>query len=292
MTLGWVGRALVATISVIGLLGAERIALTSRPRARPSPAPRRPTPPPPPPARRRSPTHSGFEVAPSLVSAPTVLYADPNMFSFTAEYSADRAGYDALVSDTWRSPQGHPETITLARAAGLPGKSCAEPTVADGSLYAAASVSATTTFFFGLDSANLEVPGAYALWRQVNDGPPEVLVRNVLPDTVPFLAYRYLVGPAASSDSLADVPVALLPITSADTTLGEIGVQSLRVVEMHFLITSAGAHGGHHLRRVNLVVTLPQATTHLERPTCSSFPNVASRPSAVRSSDPGRTEIG
>lgn len=267
MTLGWRPRALIATLLVIGLLGAESVALTGGPQAGSAATSSR--------AGRiayaSATVPAGFEIAPSLLGPPTVLYADPNMFSFTADYSSDRAGYDALVSSTAPLLRSNGISLTLDRQSDVPMKSCIEPTRDGSPVVPVASVTATTTFFFGLDSTNVRVPGAYALWRQVNDGAPEVLVRNVLPDTVPFLAYRYLVGPTASSDSLADVPIALLPITSADTSFGEIGIQSLRIVEMHFLITNGLSHGAQRLRRVNLVVTLPQ-TVHVERPSCSTVP--------------------
>ena len=270
MTLGWRPRALIATMLVIGLLCAESVAMTGGSPVHSAAASSRPVPS----ARASATVPTGFEIAPSLLGPPTVLYADPNMFSFTADYSSDRAGYDALVGYTVPHLRSNVIPSTRDRQSDMPMKSCIEPTRAGSPVVPVASVTATTTFFFGLDSTNVRVPGAYALWRQVNDGAPEVLVRNVLPDTVPFLAYRYLVGPSASSDSLADVPIALLPITSADTTFGEIGIQSLRVVEMHFLITNGLSHGAQRLRRVNLVVTLPQAV-HIERPTCSPVPSLA-----------------
>jgi hypothetical protein len=270
MTLGWRPRALIATMLVIGLLGAESVALTGDPPVRSAAASSRPVAS----ANASATVPTGFEIAPSLLGPPTVLYADPNMFSFTADYSSDRAGYDALVSNTAPLLRSNGIPPTLDQQSDVPMKTCIEPTRDGSTVVPVASVTAATTFFFGLDSTNVRVPDAYALWRQVNDGAPEVLVRNVLPDTVPFLAYRYLVGPSASSDSLADVPIALLPITSADTSFGEIGIQSLRIVEMHFLITNGLSHGAQRLRRVNLVVTLPQAV-HIERPSCTTVPSFA-----------------
>ena len=100
---------------------------------------------------------------------------------------------------------------------------------------------------------------------------PEPLVRNVLPDTVAFLAYRYAVDAGVRGDSLAYVPINLLPISSTDTTAGIINSGSLRAVEMHFLMTNGLPGASERLRRVSLVVTLPRPA-HSDRPPCGASP--------------------
>jgi hypothetical protein len=154
-----------------------------------------------------------------------VIYADARAFSF----------------NTGSGPAAVPEQLVRFDADGT----------------GALAFSRTVTFFFAADSTNSRVPGAFALWREVNDGVPEALVRNVLPDTVPFFVYQSAVQAAPGGDSLAEVPSDRLPITFADTSGTGVDAQSLRAVEMHFLVTN-GAHGASQkVERISILAVLP-----------------------------------
>ena len=164
---------------------------------------------------------------------PSVIYADARAFSFNTGYgSAVRP--DLLVSlGTSRRPVKDDGTWEIAFAK-------------------------TVTFFFAPDSANTRVPGAFALWREVNDAAPQVLVRNVLPDTLPFFVYK-CAAQDPSGDSLAEVPSERLPITFADTSEAGIDAQSIRAVELHFLVTNGERGSAQKVERVSVVAMLPGA---------------------------------
>jgi hypothetical protein len=168
---------------------------------------------------------------------PAVIYADARAFSFNTGIGPT-AGVSLLAS--LAPPRDRRTTRSDGGARDL-------------------AFAKTVTFFFAADSTNSRVPGAFALWRELNDATPEVLLRNVLPDTVPFFVYRCAVQETAGGDSLAEVPSDRLPITFADTTTAGIDAQSLRVVELHFLVTN-GAHGAaQKVERVSIVAMLPGA---------------------------------
>jgi hypothetical protein len=122
----------------------------------------------------------------------------------------------------------------------------------------------TVTFFFAPDSANTRVPGAFALWREVNAAAPRVLVRNVLPDTLPFFVYK-CAAQDPSGDSLAEVPSERLPITFADTSEAGIDAQSIRAVELHFLVTNGERGSAQKIERVSVLAMLP-GTGHATQP--------------------------
>lgn len=193
---------------------------------------------------------------------PAVIYADARAFSFNTGFTS-AARPDLLASfaapRTTRSRHALPVVAgRLARRVARPAPPRARLTIDIGSDWATAFAK-TVTFFFAPDSANTHVPGAFALWREVNDAAPEILVHNVLPDTVPFFVYRCAVQQTASSDSLAEVPSDRLPITFADSSGAGIDAQSLRAVEMHFLVTN-GAHGASEkVERVSVLAMLPGA---------------------------------
>jgi hypothetical protein len=164
---------------------------------------------------------------------PSVIYADARAFSFNTGFGST-VRPDLLVSlGTPRGPVRDDGTWEIAFAK-------------------------TVTFFFAPDSANTRVPGAFALWREVNAAAPQVLVRNVLPDTLPFFAYK-CAKQDPSGDSLSEVPSERLPITFADTSESGIDAQSIRAVELHFLVTN-GEHGSaQRVERVSVLAMLPGA---------------------------------
>jgi hypothetical protein len=164
---------------------------------------------------------------------PSVVYADARAFSFNTGFGST-VRPDLLVS--------------LGRSR--------RPVKDDGTWEIA--FAKTVTFFFAPDSANTRVPGAFALWREVNDAAPQILVRNVLPDTLPFFVYK-CAAQDPSGDSLAPVPAERLPITFADTSEAGIDAQSIRAVELHFLVTNGERGSAQKVERVSVVAMLPGA---------------------------------
>ncbi len=164
---------------------------------------------------------------------PSVIYADARAFSFNT-------GFGSTV---------RPDLLVSFGISQRPAKD-------DGTWEIA--FAKTVTFFFAPDSGNTRVPGAFALWREVNDAAPQILVRNVLPDTLPFFVYK-CAGQDPSGDSLAEVPAERLPITFADTSEAGIDAQSIRAVELHFLVTNGERGAAQKVERVSVVAILPAA---------------------------------
>jgi hypothetical protein len=164
---------------------------------------------------------------------PSVIYADARAFSFNTGFGTS-VRPDLLASfDRSQGPVKDDGTWAIAFAK-------------------------TVTFFFAPDSANTRVPGAFALWREVNDAAPQILVRNVLADSLPFFVYK-CAAKDASGDSLALVPAERLPITFADTSEAGIDAQSIRAVELHFLVTNGERGAAQKVERVSVVAMLPAA---------------------------------
>jgi hypothetical protein len=184
---------------------------------------------------------------------PSVIYADARAFSFNTGFGS-MVRPDLLVSlgTSLRPASLRPASLrrtSLRRTSPRPAKD-------DGTWEIA--FAKTVTFFFAPDSANTRVRGAFALWREVNAAAPEVLVRNVLPDTLPFFVYK-CAAQDPGGDSLAEVPSERLPITFADTSEAGIDAQSIRAVELHFLVTN-GEHGSaQKVERVSVLAILPGA---------------------------------
>jgi hypothetical protein len=166
---------------------------------------------------------------------PSVIYADARAFSFNTGFGTSvrpdlLASFDRPLDQSQR------------------------PVKDDGTW--AIAFAKTVTFFFAPDSANTRVPGAFALWREVNDAAPQILVRNVLADSLPFFVYK-CAAKDPSGDSLALVPAERLPITFADTSEAGIDAQSIRAVELHFLVTNGERGAAQKVERVSVVAMLP-----------------------------------
>src|SRR5271167_745190 len=123
---------------------------------------------------------------------PAIIYLSPTVFSFNADYASADSG-TAAIYYTPGAPVSETQGLLSAQAFNLPGvtPAYAYPTVDYQLAAGIPSPAEEITFWFQLDST-MPTPGVYALYRQVNAGVPEAVVRNILPDTVPF--FQYLKG--------------------------------------------------------------------------------------------------
>jgi hypothetical protein len=196
----------------------------------------------------------------SLVQSP-VIYAGSTVFSFTADFPAGARHEDLAVCNTRPLPRFDIDGLSLARR-DAPRRPAADETAPDDEYgVVGAGRTAAVMYFFAPDSARSPARGGYVLWRQVNDAAPVALVRNVLPDSLPFFRYQYHVANGARADSLAEVPAALLPITATDTVSRAISAPSIRVVEIRFLVTNGLSGAARHTERIDLAAALPLART-------------------------------
>lgn len=211
---------------------------------------------------------AGVNVSPGQ---PSIIYADPTVFAFNADYSTNVAGDNMSVYYTPYAPDSEVQGLTVAKQITLPRTSYIYPTVDYGPGPGVPPFAETITFYFAVDSTNSKVPGAYALWRQVNSATPEALVRNVMPDTVPFFRYQYLLQNGLGNDSLAPVDSAHLPISYADTSAGDISAEAVRIVELHFLVANGLTGAAQRVQRVSLTASLPNVGKP-QLPVCGSQP--------------------
>jgi hypothetical protein len=193
----------------------------------------------------------------SLVQSP-VIYAGATVFSFTADYPTGVRYDDRAVCNTLPLPRFDIDGLSLT-GQDVPRRPRPDETEPDDDGGLAGRRTATMMYFFAPDSTNKPARGGYALWRQVNDAAPVALVRNVLPDSVPFFRYRYRVSRGERPDTLADVPAVLLPITATDTAVRAITAPSIRVVQIRFLVTNGLAGAARRTQRVDLEAALPLA---------------------------------
>lgn len=198
---------------------------------------------------------------------PLVVYASADAFSFNADYASnDVADISAVYVDPDASTA---ETVALELADQI-----TIPTSSPAFLYPLQSYTAgvginsmaeTITLFFQPDA---ETPRAddFVLLRQVNGLPAEPLVRNVLRDAaLPFFRYLKLRTPAGVPPAIVAVAAADLPYrhtiaghgSTADVGAPTASIDSLRAVQVGYLITNGQLGGLERTQRIGLTIPLP-----------------------------------
>lgn len=196
---------------------------------------------------------------------PEVIYAGPTSFAFNADYASNIANDISAAYIDPDAPDEEVISLPVARAIAIPGSSpvFAYP-AADYTASGIPSAAETITFDFAADTSTTR-PDDFALWRQVNDQPPEVVIRDVLPTPgAPFFSYLRLVRPAGGAVGLDSVPATWLPLrhtaalhgSAADTGVSR-RVDSLRAVRVSYTVTN-GLIGAEERRRpTSVLVPLP-----------------------------------
>jgi prepilin-type N-terminal cleavage/methylation domain-containing protein len=223
------------------------------------------------------------------VGQPSVVYADQNTFAFNADYATNISGDINAIYYEPKAPTNQTQSLLKAAAFTIPNSSPAlSYPAADYMQASVPSPAETITFWFAPDTETTRSDD-YVLLRQVNASAPEVVVRNVLPDsTYPFFRYMYLKTDAVTSIQTIDtIPGASLPATYASSTI--IAGDSLRGVIISFTVTNGLADTAQRTRPVSVIASLPNIGM---RPlqTCGAKPLPVSAPVATKVS-PGKIRV-
>ena len=215
---------------------------------------------------------------------PVVVYAGERVFSFNADYATNRPGdLFAVYKDTTLANLSV-SSLTPSRRITLPGTGFAYP---DSAYYEGAGLSQaeTITFFFALDASTSRMDD-YILYRQVNDGSPEVIARSLLQADRPFFTYSVLHEDGEGSP-VTEVPLAYLPGahtraihgSPADTGL-VAGVDSIRAVRVTYAATNGFEDERENTREITRLIRLPNAGMATQR-TCGNRPLLGTTLAAV-----------
>ncbi|MEO8881151.1 MAG: type II secretion system protein [Gemmatimonadaceae bacterium] len=224
------------------------------------------------------------------VGQPSVIYADQNTFAFNADYATNVAGDINAIYYEPKAPTNQTQSLLKAQAFTIPQSS---PALSyPGADYIAGGVPSpaeTITFWFAPDTETTRVDD-FDLLRQVNSSAPEVVVRNVLPDsTYPFFRYMYLKTDAVSGVQTIDtIAGATLPVTYATSNL--IAGDSLRGVIISFIVTNGLADTAERTRPVSVIASLPNVGMR-QLQTCGGPPLPVDAPTVTVPATPGTLRI-
>ncbi len=199
---------------------------------------------------------------------PALVYLSPNAFAFNADYASADSGTTAIYY-TPGAPTLETQGVLSADQFNLPGITPAYvyPTVDYSIAPGIPSPAELITFWFQPDSTATE-PGVYALYREVNNGTVEAVVRNILPDTVPFFQYYKLVtNPVTGLQSLTLVTPGEMPASYTSTLM----IDSIRAVQVTYRVTNGDTGVAQRIQAFSLTSALPNLASP-QLSTCGNAP--------------------
>jgi prepilin-type N-terminal cleavage/methylation domain-containing protein len=218
---------------------------------------------------------------------PPLVYLSNSAFSFNADYASADSGTTAIYY-TPGAPTLETQGVLAADQFDLPGvaPTYVYPTVDYAIAPGIPSPAELITFWFQIDSTATE-PGVYALYREVNNGTIEAVVRNILPDTVPFFQYMKLVtNPVTGLQSLTTVTQPELPASYTSTLM----IDSIRAVVVTYRVTNGDTGSAQRIQSFSLTSALPNlAAPALE--TCGNAPQPVPSVTAAASGSPGMDSV-
>jgi prepilin-type N-terminal cleavage/methylation domain-containing protein len=223
------------------------------------------------------------------VGQPAVIYADKNVFAFNADYATNVAGdIDAIYYEP-KAPTNQTQALLKAQAFTIPMSSPAL-SYPGGDWISGAGVPSPAeaiSFWFAPDTETTRSDD-YVLLRQVNSSTPEVVVRNVLPDsTYPFFRYMYLKIDNVGAQSVDTIAGSDLPMNyGADTIVSK---DRFRGVIISFIVTNGLADTAERTRPVSVIASLPNIGMR-QLQTCGAKPLPTSAP-AVAWVTPGTLRV-
>jgi prepilin-type N-terminal cleavage/methylation domain-containing protein len=214
------------------------------------------------------------------VGQPAIIYADQKTFAFNADYATNIAGdIDAIYYEP-KAPLLEVQSLLMAQAFTIPQSSPALSYPA-GDYKTGAGVPSPAeaiSFWFAPDTETTRSDD-YVLLRQVNASTPEVVVRNVLPDSVyPFFRYMYLSKDGSGNDIIDTIPGATLPITYASSPI--IANDQMRGVIISFIVSNGLADTAERTRPVSVIASLPNVGMRALQ-TCGGPPLPVGAPTAA-----------
>ena len=209
---------------------------------------------------------------------PMLVYAGTDVVSFSADYVSNVGGDPFAVYYDPDAPAGVVTAPRTGQAFTIPNTAFGFPSVDYTDPVGTNSSAEVLTFFFTPDSSTTR-PDDYALFRQVNDQPAELVARNLLqtPGTEFFQYYRLVAPPGQPVRIQPLVPTDLpvmhsIPQHLSPTDTGAVAaVDSIRGVRMSLTATNGFTGTRERTRAVTRLVRLANAGL-ANRRTCGSDP--------------------
>jgi prepilin-type N-terminal cleavage/methylation domain-containing protein len=222
---------------------------------------------------------------------PFLVYADDQVVAVSTDYTTNVADDPFAVFYDPDAPTGEVTALRVSRQITLPKSSFVYPT-GDYLVGGINSPAETIIFFFSADSSTSRGDD-FALFRQVNDGAPELVARNLLKTGgQPFFEF-IRVREGGSGPEIAVLPHDSLPLAhlaarhgSAGDTARSAWTDSLRAIRVRMTATNGAAGGDEILRTLTRVIRFSNADKS-QRQACGDEPIFGNALAAAAGPNPG-----
>lgn len=196
---------------------------------------------------------------------PPLVYADDDVIAFSADYATNVANDIFAVYIDEDAPTG--QVTVPGSSLTIPNSSFSWPDTAYESGAGTASPAELLVFFFTPDSTTTRSDD-YALYRQVNDGTPELVAKHILPAEggVPFFRYFRQVDYASQASIIDTIPQASLPLSHSVPFHGAVQdtgalalADSVRAVRVSFRTTNGRTGDDERIGAVSRLIGMPNA---------------------------------
>ncbi len=209
---------------------------------------------------------------------PYIVYAGADVVAFNGDWATNVANDPFAVYYDPDAPTGMVTAMKKNQKITLPNTAFAYPDTNFTGANGLNSSAETIIFFFTPDSSTTRTDD-YALFRQVNNGNPELVARNLLQTQgLPFFQYLRLVTPVGAPRRIQQIPDANLPLSHsvpahlAPSDTGAVAViDSIRGIRVNFTATNGLTGPDEQKRAVSRVVQLPNAGLATKK-TCGDEP--------------------
>lgn len=198
---------------------------------------------------------------------PMLVYGDADVIAFNTDYVEN----DSSGTMRWATylnpnvPDASAQAWLLADAAPIPTTAYSYPATTFRQANGAVSPAETHIFWLSQDSSTVR-DDDYVLWERTNNGPRELVSRNILrvPAT-PFFQYFLARRLGGGGDTLLVTPEALLPLIrlpvvagmSSTDSAGAVRPDSIQAIRINFRITNGLTGVDERVRDVSTMVALP-----------------------------------
>lgn len=208
---------------------------------------------------------------------PFLIYADTHVVAFNADYVSNRINdVSAIYVDTAASDFATTAVMTT-RQFMIPRTNVVYPEV-NYTVGAQNSPAETIIFFFMPDTVTPRTDD-YALYRQVNNQPSELISRGILKQgTTPFFTYQRRVTPASGNPYMQTIGAPSLPqrhIVPRHLAVGDTGnlaiIDQLRAVQVNYRVTDDRPGAQERVFNISRTIALPNAGLGAKQ-TCGDVP--------------------
>ncbi len=198
---------------------------------------------------------------------PFLIYADVDVIAFNGDYATNVANDPWAVYFDPDAPNGSVTALTRTQAITIPHSAFSYPDTSYQGTGAGLNSTAETIIFFLDPDSSTSRSDDYALYRQVNRDPPELVARNLMQlGSLPFFEFFRVRQPPSAPLQVMQVPGSDLPLQHSIAIHGSVAdtgafavIDSVRGLRINFTTNNGREGTAERLRSLTKMIRMPNA---------------------------------